>query len=230
MAMKRVYRDGRVLNQRTLNMLECAEKRLGYKLVVTQGSYNAGGVAASAGTHDGGGAFDLSINGYSPSQVDEVILHLRQVGFAAWHRTVAQGGGSWSTAHIHAIAIGDAELSYGAKSQVSDYYARKNGLASHATDDGPWLDPIPTWRIDFPRVWSFVVINQSKNKNPVEKVSVRRIQAALKGRGYYDAAVDGVFGPKTHKAWDAFVTRRKLVKDVTRANIRVLCAGYNRVV
>src|SRR5689334_19076486 len=100
MSMKRVYREGVVLNQRTLNMLECAENRLGYKLHVVQGSYNAGGVSASAGTHDGGGALDVSPTDHP----GKVVLALREVGFAAWHRVPSQG--PWAE-HIHAIAIGD---------------------------------------------------------------------------------------------------------------------------
>src|SRR5690606_37754794 len=51
--------SGRTVNERTRDMLAAAEEILGFDIVVTQGSYNAGGVAASAGTHDGGGAVDI---------------------------------------------------------------------------------------------------------------------------------------------------------------------------
>src|SRR6478735_1971204 len=110
--MKKVTVDGKTLNKRTADMLKRAEARLGENLYVIQGSYNAGGVSQSAGTHDGGGAIDVS----ATSHPDEVVRQLRESGFAAWHRTPAQG--PWSE-HIHAIAIGDPELSSGARGQVT---------------------------------------------------------------------------------------------------------------
>lgn len=223
MAMKRVYRDGKTLNQRTLDMLNCAEARLGYKLYVTQGSYNGGGVSASAGTHDGGGAIDI----VGVDNWDEVVRALREVGFAAWHRTPDQS--DW-VHHIHAIAIGDAELSSGARNQVSDYYAGRNGLASGARDDGPRLSPIPTWPIKFPTVFYGVLAWQFKAKKPKAKFAVKRVQAALKGRGYYNSAVDGVAGPKTKAAFNAFLKRRNLSGGVSRKNVVILCKGYFRVV
>ena len=50
--------DGNRVDALTKAALEATAKRLGYDLTITQGSYNAGGVAASAGTHDGGGVVD----------------------------------------------------------------------------------------------------------------------------------------------------------------------------
>lgn len=223
MAMKRVTVDGKTINKRTALMLACAEARLGYQLYITQGSYNTGGVSQSAGTHDGGGAIDVTgVNNWN-----EVVLALREVGFAAWHRTPAQG--PWND-HIHAIAIGDSELSSGARSQVYSYYNRNNGLAYNGADDGPRLNPIPVWRINFPNVWSRVVISQFKSKNPVSKASVRRVQKALKGRGYYKFNIDGVFGPRTRTAFNVFLKNRNLEGSMSRKNLRVLCKGYNRVV
>lgn len=117
------------MNTRTRDMLLAAEKILGYQLSVIQGSYNAGGVAASAGTHDGGGALDVW--GKGGSHVAAEVAALRRVGFAAWGRTPSQG--PWGY-HIHCIAIGDSDLSRGARNQVADYLNGRNGLASNAKD------------------------------------------------------------------------------------------------
>lgn len=223
--MRKTTVDGKTLNVRTARMLKCAENRLGYGLYVIQGSYNAGGVSASAGTHDGGGAIDVA----ATSNPSEVVRALREVGFAAWYRSPSQG--PWN-AHIHAIAIKDPDLSSGAKSQVQQYYEGKNGLANRGKDDGPRLNPIPVWRIKFPRVYSPVVIRQFKVKNPKKRYSVAQTQRALKSRGYYKLAIDGVAGPATRKAFRAFQQRRGYKVDgvMTRKLLRAICKGYNRVI
>ena len=223
--MKRTTVDGKVVNQRTADMLRRAEDRLGYSLYVVQGSYNAGGVAASAGTHDGGGAIDVS----PTSNPNEVVRALREVGFAAWHRLPSQG--PWNE-HIHAIAIGDAELSSGARTQVSEYYAGQNGLANHAPDDGPRIKPIPVWPIPLHTLFSPIAIWQFKTKNPKARRAVKKVQRALKGRGYYRAAVDGIAGPKTRNAFRRFQERRGYKPDgvLTRKLLVVLCKGYYKVV
>ncbi|WP_018157468.1 hypothetical protein [Demetria terragena] len=122
--------DGKTVNTRTKNMLAAAEKKAG-NLPLTQGSYNPGGVGASAGTHDGGGALDISVRNISDKTA--AVKALRQVGFAAWLRTTAQG----FDPHIHAIAVNDTDMSPSAQDQVGDYYEGRNGLASGAADDGP---------------------------------------------------------------------------------------------
>ena len=136
--------SGRTVNQRTHDMLVEAKSVLGYDIVLSQGSYNAGGVDASAGTHDGGGAADISVSALSTTQRWETVKALRTVGFAAWLRSPDQG--PWPY-HIHAIAIGDTDLSIGARDQVADYYIGKNGLASHAADNTPdaYRSPFTWW-------------------------------------------------------------------------------------
>jgi hypothetical protein len=126
--------SGKTVNQRTRNMLVSADAKVPFSLVLSQGSYNAGGVAASAGTHDGGGAVDVSVSALSSTQRWQAVAALRTVGFAAWLRTPSQG--DWPY-HIHAIAIGDTDLSSGARNQVADYYVGRNGLASHSADNTP---------------------------------------------------------------------------------------------
>lgn len=116
-----------VLNQRTVSMLAQAQALYGgsHDLLgaVTQGSYNVG-VEASFGTHDGGGAVDLSLrdlrdwNHILYEDMDAIILALRRAGFAAW---VREPGDLYqdSPLHIHAIAIGDRDLSPAAQEQLT---------------------------------------------------------------------------------------------------------------
>ncbi len=141
-AGSKVTYHGKLMNTRTKAMLVEAERLLGVSLGVTQGSYNPGGVAGSAGTHDGGGALDISVSGMTAATRTNVARVMRQVGFAAWVRTPAQG--DWGY-HIHAIALADPDLSSGARNQAGDYYLGYNGLANRAPDDGPAVSPKRTW-------------------------------------------------------------------------------------
>jgi hypothetical protein len=115
-------------------------------LRVTQGSYTTG-EATSFGTHAGGGAVDISIR--NPTQTGEVlwdetdamVMALRRVGFAAWYRAPGDLGPG-SAAHIHAIAIGDRELSAAALAQLTGpqgYFRGLDGLP--AEYGGPHPDP-----------------------------------------------------------------------------------------
>lgn len=121
--------DGRTVDGLTRAALEDVAHRLGYDLTLAQGSYNAGGVTASAGTHDGGGAVDLA-----PYDHERKVLELRRAGFAAWYRPALPD--VWGP-HIHAVLIGNRKLSAGARAQVADYLAGRNGLANDGPDDGP---------------------------------------------------------------------------------------------
>ncbi|MFD1146700.1 peptidoglycan-binding domain-containing protein [Saccharothrix hoggarensis] len=141
-AGSRVTYHNALMNTRTKAMLVEAERLLGRTLGITQGSYNPGGVPGSAGTHDGGGALDISVSGMTATTRTNVARVLRLVGFAAWVRTPAQG--DWDY-HIHAIALGDPDLSTGARNQAGDYYLGFNGLANRAPDDGPAVSPKRTW-------------------------------------------------------------------------------------
>src|SRR5690606_27496593 len=127
----------KTVNERTKAMLKEAERKSGENLALTQGSYHPGN-GNSAGTHDGGGVVDISIRGVS--DVNGAVKALRQVGFAAWHRTPAQGFDH----HIHAVAVSDTDMSPEAQAQVGDYYKGLNGLAGHGKDDGPKVKKV-TW-------------------------------------------------------------------------------------
>lgn len=98
------------------------------KMTMLQGGYNKGGVAKSAGTHDGGGAFDLTAFNWKWR-----VWLLRLFGCAAYYRPYNwdnRGGG----AHIHVIVSGDGTASRGAKQQVVDFLHKLNALANRAKD------------------------------------------------------------------------------------------------
>lgn len=116
---------GKRVDWRTKAALLKAEKMLGYELTIIQGSYNAGGVSASAGTHDGGGAVDLA-----PWDWEAKVRVLRQCGFAAWFRPK---NSSWND-HIHAVQAGNEKLPASAARQVTAMHNGRNGLADNGPD------------------------------------------------------------------------------------------------
>lgn len=142
--MAKVNFRGFMFDDRTVEMIKWAEKKAGFRFRITQGSYNKGGVSASAGTHDAGGAVDISTKwnyNYVPMTAKRrniMLRALKDAGFAAWYRTVEQG---FTSNHVHAIAIGCKDLPSLAKAQVTDYDNHKNGLRSHASDDTYRPDP-----------------------------------------------------------------------------------------
>ncbi|OII61216.1 hypothetical protein BJP40_06730 [Streptomyces sp. CC53] len=117
---------GVAVNQRTAQMLNMA-LALGASFSATQGSWSTS-VAASAGTHAGGGVVDLV-----PANNTNVAA-LRAVGFAAWNRGAAWGSPSFAP-HIHAVAIGDPTASPAAQAQVASFFAGGNGLANGGPDN-----------------------------------------------------------------------------------------------
>lgn len=99
-------------------------------MTIVQGSYNGGGVAASAGTHDGGAAFDLTaFNDKNRVKV------LRLLGTTTNIRPTIRN--LWSR-HLHGIVVGDGTASRGAKGQVTEYLGGGDGLQGNAKD--------PDWR------------------------------------------------------------------------------------
>lgn len=138
----RVTYGGHTVNVRTRVLLERARVKLGvtHELRLFQGSYNHG-VSASAGTHDGGGVVDVDPT--QASSHNEIIKALREVGFAAWYRTPEEG----FSYHIHAVALGDAQMAPAAHNQVVAYFNGRNGLADHGPDTAPASvgRPYPSW-------------------------------------------------------------------------------------
>lgn len=118
-------------------------------LVPVQGSWSIPSKdSASALTHAGGGAMDISISGWTAAQVWALLEECRRRGFVAWHRTRAQG----FAPHVHAVMDGCPHLSGlsnpvlgTAAWQVREYHAGRNGLAGRGPDDGPRDHVGVTW-------------------------------------------------------------------------------------
>jgi hypothetical protein len=142
--------NGHQFNQRTYEMLAYAQSLYNGPIditgsAITQGSYT-NAVEASFGTHAGGGAVDLSV--IEPGtfavlydEINPLIDALRKAGFAAWFRDfndLYEG----SPVHIHAIAIGDRELSLAAREQLAGPFGYFWGYDGLPQEDGtPQRDP-----------------------------------------------------------------------------------------
>jgi hypothetical protein len=198
----RIVWRGWQLNKRTAAMVEAAEKLYKSKFAILQGSYNKGGVEASAGTHDGGGAIDIDVRTKSAAQRVAVVKAMRAVGFAAWLRTPAQG--NWPY-HVHAIAVGDKDLSRGAATQVAEYRRKRNGLANRGKDDGP-----PGF---YGMIWELYL----KAHRPKQPVPDSTISLAAMAYARTHDAMTGVWGADRARviAWAA----HPKVGAITRAEI-----------
>lgn len=124
--------DGHTVDYMTAAALEAAKAEFGGDLHMMQGSHNDGGVAASGGTHDGGGVVDLSV---PDGNWEGAVNALRKIGFAAWVRNVPGYGQAGSGAHIHAVLIGNEQLSPQAQTQVNSYLNNDDGLVGSRPDD-----------------------------------------------------------------------------------------------
>jgi hypothetical protein len=136
---KRVVVNGQTLSERTLAMLAHAKELYGGEFDITdsaisQGSYSSA-VSSSLDTHAGGGALDLSftqddMETVLQTDIESIIKSLRTAGFAAWLREKNELYEE-SAVHIHAIAVGDKELSASAEAQLTGeagYFRGKSGL------------------------------------------------------------------------------------------------------
>lgn len=147
---RHVYFRGDEMNVRTRELLQRAEtimrkkySHIGFQFIVTQGSYNVGGVLASLGTHDGGGALDLHTRTHPRHVVDDMVKSLREAGFAAWSR--GRGHDTFSP-HIHALALGDQQMSSSARRQIIAYARGSDGLIGNNPDADRHLGrPVPAW-------------------------------------------------------------------------------------
>jgi GH25 family lysozyme M1 (1,4-beta-N-acetylmuramidase) len=146
---------------KTRAALEEAERRLGYRLTVVQGSYNNGKVKASGPTHDGGGVVDLLAWDWRRK-----VRVLREVGFAAWHRV--ERPGLWGE-HIHAVLIEHGRLDPSAARQVVAYRAGLDGLKGSRVDDFPRPNPIPVFRYPpAPAVPMLPAVGEARRDSGVE--------------------------------------------------------------
>lgn len=146
---KRNWRN-KTFDNRTVSALQWAEKKYLRRApvarkhwVIAQGSYNAGGVRVSGGTHDGGGSVDISTNNMTEKQKRAAVKWLRKAGFAAWIRRAIPG--TWGE-HIHAVLQYHKTASPAAKAQCVSYRNKRDGLAGNAPDF--------SWRPKHNRRWS----------------------------------------------------------------------------
>lgn len=122
---------------------------------ITQGSYR-NDVAASFGTHAGGGAVDLSVMRAGTYQVlwddiEPLVQALRAAGFAAWLRDLDELYPG-SPVHIHAIAVGDRELSPAAVEQLTGprgYFRGGSGIPyGNSAEDRHGGPVLCQWMLD----------------------------------------------------------------------------------
>lgn len=137
-----VIYNGRLMDQKTKAAVQAMERRLHYPLTIVQGCYNAGGVSASAGTHDAGGVVD-----FAPWDYDNKVRVGRHVGWFIWHRLPIPG--VWGE-HIHGGVRNHGNLSPAAAQQQHyfDQKPRRNGLAGEPVDPDQYPPrwPAPTFR------------------------------------------------------------------------------------
>lgn len=230
MATKRARWRGKIFDLRTIEMLKEVERLSGVRLRPVQGSYSGG--KFSAGTHTGGGAVDLSLAGLTRTQILRVVKAMRQVGFAAWWRTPADG----FQHHIHGIAAGAPDLPGVASRQVTSARRGRNGLRSNKKDPQAFLKvPMTTWekykaskakpkrkpliKPAYPaypgskgfRVGSkgnHVKVVQAAFGNPITGTMTRTDVADVKAhqRRYLDSLgpADGIVGPRTYGSLKKF--------------------------
>ncbi|WP_294981668.1 hypothetical protein [uncultured Microbacterium sp.] len=146
----RVRWRGAIVTRRTRAMLQAVEDIVGFQVLIGQGSYNAGGVKASGSTHDRE-AIDIRIRTYDASgrlvrltkkQRVALVVALKQVGFACWHRPQSDLWGE----HIHALPIG-GDLSPAAAAQVIAFDRGRDGLTGNRAD--------ATYRVEPPVQWDY---------------------------------------------------------------------------
>jgi len=148
----RVTWSGKTINARTRDALLYAQKLWRKRgnhhksIQLAQGSYNKGGVSASAGTHDGGGVVDIRTTGVGldPQETKDLNKALKDAGFAAWIRDSRDG----MSPHIHAIAIADKQMAASASRQVVSFDQGRNGLRSNAKDRNTYR-PDPKLRFSY---------------------------------------------------------------------------------
>ena len=117
-----------------------AEKEAGGTWRRTQGGWNAGGVAASGGTHDQD-AVDYSVIGKSEAEVARLITACRKRGLFASLRTASKAlwgvrAQGFAAPHIHAVGNLWGHQSSGAAYQAREYRAGRDGLRGKGPDKG----------------------------------------------------------------------------------------------
>jgi hypothetical protein len=99
------------------------------RLAAINGSYS--NLAASAGTHSGGGALDIEMDGYSSALQKMTEAKGREVGLLVWLRP-------WpGNHHCHALDPDCPDLAKEARDQFESFRKGRDGLAAQGPDTGP---------------------------------------------------------------------------------------------
>lgn len=214
-AYARVTVQGQTLNRRTnhvfVQIVHIYHLLGGTGTVgIAQGSYHAG--PNSGGTHLGGGALDLTCSVQTDRNYRILQKAARLCMCAAWWRKPLYRDGKlvWSH-HVHLIVIGDKEMSSEAAAQIRDYYAGRDGLASHALEPASVWRPTHLFPPSYPRTtvdFSVVVAQAKRTSGYTSSNSVKRLQMALNLKLGADLKVDGLYGKATKAAyrhWEAVI-------------------------
>lgn len=203
-----------------------AEQRAGFQFVLTQGGFNAGGVAASAGTHDGD-AGDWSIRGLNRDQVAAMIEALRWAGIAAWLRTAnvplwETRAQYFSSAHVHGVPNGWGLPSAGARSQADAYRRGRDGLRANLADIGPghvktWYSQTTPRKPITPGLPPAGVDTTPDPIDPLEEImswydSKEDFEAAIRARAH-DGAFSAIRSNTEHLKGIVYVSSAKLAAD-----------------
>lgn len=141
----RVTFRGRRMNARDAAMHLEAEERAGFRVYITQGGFNPGGVGASGGTHDEGGALDTSTAGMSRKRKAKWLRACKDTGWCIWLRAFIQN--LWPE-HFHGVARGCKNLAPLAAAQVGAFDRKEDGLVGDGMDYSYRPDPVVefNWR------------------------------------------------------------------------------------
>jgi hypothetical protein len=214
----KVSRGGIVLTRRVWGLVAHVGHKVGKPLTVVQGGFRAGhGASASAGTHDKGDVYDISIRNLTYAERLEAVEEFRAWYGDAWLRDPAHGWpASAGGPHIHVVqADSYYALAPGAQQQVRAYNLGANGLRSNARDPfarphtrrhfvlgAPTPTPTPKPR---PKVALANLHYGARNDD------VRDLQRALNAHfGGPDLPVTGFYGDQT----DAAVRRDQSAHDL----------------
>ncbi len=199
----RVSINGYALNTRTYAMLQQAALLYGGEIdvagrAIIQGSYSDNRLD-SLGAHLDGGEVDISVNRPNThdvlyTEIEPLIRALRTVGFAAWLRDYDEKGFGPGI-HIHAIAIGDNDLSPAAQEHLTGpagYLRGNDGLP--VTSGDPGLDRhggplICHWMLE---AGYADLRTPTPNPTPRQAWQERLRQAALAYQAYFPEDADKI--------------------------------------
>jgi len=220
-ATTRTVYDGAKTTTRSAAM--CKEAKLLYKLrgggtppAVSQGGYNAGGVSASAGTHDKDAQDDKIKILTSNTKKDLWERANWEVGFAGWHRYYIKN--IWPE-HFHKVPKG-GDLAPLAETQVKAFQKGRNGLKSDKIYPGiissglanrlweQYLHLRPTGNVSLSAVTDAfragsLLVDGGQGTNDIQQ-----IQHALNHFLALELAVDGTPGPTTKAAYATYQSRQ----------------------